>query len=481
MTMVASAISRKDLDRIVSSVNDPSMLGSCNVLKKDQLKQLSDTRVAGWTDTLAAKRKAKLDWKAEKARQDEEQRILQDAKDAARRQQVRAETLENADKLVREQTEKVRQFRSQQKLVETIDTRDAQLKDQEEKRKKENAMEELWHMAVMENIQKAEQKTKKEIEQEKQRSSELAEELRRQRDERDERLRAQHRRKREEEVAKLKKLAMDDSAVQKVSMTYYFRLGAIDFANEVRHLLQAKLQQKHELVIKSKESMEKNQLLLEKRQEESRRKELEEARKCEEEVARRRNLSAARAELEIKHFEEKQAMRKLLSDKASVELKQRAMRECEIFERDVRLRQQKEKEKAEAARIKLEQERIAIDESRRQQLQCKVKETEAEKELGELYAKELARITTQQQDLERKKKLSKRKQHIELRDMQQQQIRENEERRAKEKAEALKEEKQVFHKLKKEDDIFKDFVMKEIENFQVQGKRTALLEKTLNS
>ena len=158
------------------------------------------------------------------------------------------------------------------------------------------------------------------------------------------------------------------------------------------------------------------------------------------------------------------------------------MRECEIFERDVRLRHQKEQEKAEAARKKLEKERIAIDESRRQQLQCKQQDTEAERRLGELYVKELARITTQQQDLERQKELAKRKQNIELRKMQKQQIQEVEKRRAREKAEALKEEQQVFHKLKKEDCIFKDFVAKEIENFKVQGKRTALLEsKTLYS
>lgn len=175
------------------------------------------------------------------------------------------------------------------------------------------------------------------------------------------------------------------------------------------------------------------------------------------------------------------ATKKMLTDKAAEELKQRSMRECEIFERDVRLRHQKEQEKAEAARKKLEKERIAIDESRRQQLQCKQQDTEAERRLGELYVKELARITTQQQDLERQKELAKRKQNIELRKMQKQQIQEVEKRRAREKAEALKEEQQVFHKLKKEDCIFKDFVAKEIENFKVQGKRTALLEKTLNS
>ena len=497
--MAMVSISRSGLDRLLQANVDGFGNGSSSshnttLSRKEQLKQLSNTRVAGWTDTLAAKRKAKLDWKAAKARQKEDQRQIQDVKDVERRQRMRMDTLGNADRLLQEQTEKVRQFRSQQMLVETIDTRDTQLKEREEKNKQESAMEELWHMAVMENIHKSEQKSKKEMELEKKRSKDLAEDLKRQRDERETRIREHHHSKREEEVATIRQIAMDESAAEK-----------------------AELQQKNERIIKAKAEMEKNQLLLKQRQEEARRKELEETRKCVEEVAQRNKISAARAELEIKHFEEKQgkicltwlvasylaratnefehilitlfshttysAMKKMLSDRASQELKQRAMRECEIFERDVRLRHQKEQEKAEAKRKKLEKERITIDESRRKQLLCKQKDNEAERKLGDLYVKELARITAQQQDLERQKEQSNREKQIELRKMQQQQIREAEQRRANEKQKALEQETQVIYKLKKDDDIFKDFVAKEIENFKVQGKikRIALLEKTLNS
>ena len=53
-------------------------------------------------------------------------------------------------------------------------------------------------------------------------------------------------------------------------------------------------------------------MILKKKEEDVRRKELQETQKCEEEVARRRNLSAARAELEIKHFEEKQGKMPIL-------------------------------------------------------------------------------------------------------------------------------------------------------------------------
>jgi hypothetical protein len=40
---------------------------------------------------------------------------------------------------------------------------------------------------------------------------------------------------------------------------------------------------------------------------------------------------------------------------------------------------------------------------------------------------------------------------------------------------------QVLESIKNEDDIFRQFVAKEIENFKLEGKRTVLLEKTFNT
>lgn len=73
-------------------------------------------------------------------------------------------------------------------------------------------------------------------------------------------------------------------------------------------LLQAELQQKNKRRIKTKKAIERKESQLKQQEEESRRKGLEETRKCEEEVAKRRMLHQARADLEIKHFEEKQGM-----------------------------------------------------------------------------------------------------------------------------------------------------------------------------
>jgi hypothetical protein len=69
-------------------------------------------------------------------------------------------------------------------------------------------------------------------------------------------------------------------------------------------VIQAEMELKSERMIKAKESMEKNKLLLIQRQEEIHRKEVEETKKCEDEVAKRNKLNSARADLEKKHFGE---------------------------------------------------------------------------------------------------------------------------------------------------------------------------------
>jgi hypothetical protein len=213
------AISRKELDRIVSSARGQSNVEIIGDLpRREKLKQLSNARVAGWTDTLQAAYKAKLDWKAEKCRREEEQRMAQDAEFAAQREVMRMNTLNNAEKLRQEQTERMRQFRSQQMLVDTLHTRNEQLKEHDERNRKESMDENLWHAAVVQNIQKVEEETKTQLENEKLRSMELALNLRQQREEREELIRARQQRKRDEEAAIIQKIAIDELAAEKVRM-----------------------------------------------------------------------------------------------------------------------------------------------------------------------------------------------------------------------------------------------------------------------
>jgi hypothetical protein len=119
------------------------------------------------------------------------------------------------------------------------------------------------------------------------------------------------------------------------------------------------------------------------------------------------------------------------------------LKESEMLEKDVRLRHEKEDEKVELTRKQIEREQHAIHESRQHQLLCKLQNQQAEKTIAELRARDWATISKQQLELDCQKQLAKRAQNIELRNIHRQQIRENEERRAKDIADAFEEEQQV--------------------------------------
>ena len=231
----------------------------------------------------------------------------------------------------------------------------------------------------------------------------------------------------------------------------------------------------------TQEAMAKNALLMKQRQDSIQRQELEETKKAAEEAEKQSRINAARAGLEKHHFEEVNATRKMLSDKASAVVKSLQQRECELFDRDVAAKEEKEHQRKVAETMKLELDKIAVEESRKKQLLKKLQDQEVNKRLDDHYAQELLMKSMAQRELDQQKQLEKRKQNIELLKLQQDQVHENEIRLAKEKEDALKEEQKVAKELSKEDDNFKEFVTKEIEMFKLQGKakRGFLLEKTL--
>ncbi len=349
-----NTIGRSDLDRIrcSSSIEDEDR-NQGSIGRREQLKQLSDSRVAGWDDTLASKRKAKLEWKAEKAKKEEQRQQALDAEEAKLQEKARIERLQHADSLILEQTEKLRKFRSQQLLVETMNERDEQMLQKEESRKKVIEEEKLWHRSVMNDIKNSEQKRKVDLARERQKSMELAKDLSLQRQERERQLQEEHQRRQQEEKNMIRQIADDNKTAEQAA-------------------IQKKLQRKE----KAKAEMLHNEMMLRQKREEQLKKEQEETKRCEEELERRIKMSVARAQLEEEHFQQKQARRKVLSDRASHELKQRAEREFEIFERDQQLKQRKEMEQAEEARKKQELARIEIDKSRKEQIKIKKQQIE---------------------------------------------------------------------------------------------------------
>lgn len=216
-------ISKDELDKIVRSIeNFGYSVEPSETSKREQLKQLSDSRVAVWRDTLSAKRKAKLSWKAEKERQEEERRQAQDTEEAKLREQLRNQTLQRAERMLMERTEKVRQFRSQQMLTDALTTRNEQVKEKKAMEQKENEDEKKWHLFVRKNVQDANQKAALEEEQRKRNRESIAADLRRQIYEQNEQRRLQNLQKREEELLMIENAALADREKSKVGFTLFY-------------------------------------------------------------------------------------------------------------------------------------------------------------------------------------------------------------------------------------------------------------------
>mmetsp|Transcript_13606 Transcript_13606/g.28898 ORF Transcript_13606/g.28898 Transcript_13606/m.28898 type:complete len:450 (-) Transcript_13606:66-1415(-) len=443
-------ISKDELDKIVRSIeNFSSSVEPSETSKREQLKRLSDSRVAGWSDTLSAKRKAKLSWKAEKEKQEEERRKALDAEEAKLREQLRNQTLQRAEKMVMERTEKVRQFRSQKMLTDALTTRNEQVKEKKAMAQKEVEHEKKWHSFVIKSVQDANQKAAHEEEQRKRNRDLIAADLRRQIHEQNEQRRLQNLQKREEEL-----MMIEDAALADLEKAKAEERKNMEKRNDAR------------------KAMLMNETLMKSAREERLMKDREETKKCEDEVTRRTRIDEARIALEKRHFEEKQKMRKLLSDEASKELKQRAMKEFEIFERDQQKRQQKEKELNEADRLKREAHKLAIEECRRNQIQYLKQKEEVEKKMGMLYTEERNREHQLQLEFERQKEAAKRQRNAEVMKAQLQQCNENAQKRSLEKTGKLEEDQKAIEKLKGEDDLFNEFISKEMNRFKIQGKMT---------
>lgn len=82
-----------------------------------QLKQRSDARVAGWSDTIEAKQERKLQWRVERREREEAERARLDREEEALEAAEKAETLARARALLFEQTDAMKTLRSAQRYA----------------------------------------------------------------------------------------------------------------------------------------------------------------------------------------------------------------------------------------------------------------------------------------------------------------------------------------------------------------------------
>ena len=168
-------LSASDLERISSSVAEKSPQNSV-AQKRRSLKACSDERVCTWTDTLAAKRKSRLEWKDQKWKKEEEERMEVDRKEAALQENMRQAILENSRRQVFEQNDKVKWLRSHQLYIDVVEERAKQISLSRNIEKDRHQEELKWHKDTMKKVHMAELKESEEAATRKAKSIEIIQE-----------------------------------------------------------------------------------------------------------------------------------------------------------------------------------------------------------------------------------------------------------------------------------------------------------------
>ena len=411
-------LSKTEVNRIRLSVTEKSPENSVDQ-KRRNLKAYSDKRVSSWSDTLAAKRKARLKWKEEKARNEEEERIKIDRKEAVLQEHARQEILENSRRQMFEQVDKVKRLRSQQLYINVIEERAKQIAQSKEMECKRNIEEKVWYNNAIEQIHQAERKEREEEKARKAKSVEIARALRQQRQDT---LKEDEKRRREEveEGKRLKQIAIDDLVDE-----------------------QKKALSKIEETKRANASIVKENQNLKRIYEENKIAEAEEDEKLKREVAEMNRLALGRVNLEKKLFDERQAVRKKMIDKAIADLTERSEKEVELFVME-------HKKLTDAANAKEDRERKErgqlqqeIDKSRQEQIKERKKRLENERKDDEIFMKHLQQINDQLLLEEQEKLNLRRTQNKELRNYQENQIKDNQRRRLEERNNEIRYHKKV--------------------------------------
>lgn len=457
--MGRNVVSANHLSRIVLSAALPATTGNiptCGVeeRRRHSLKELSDARVSKWKNTLAAKRSQRLEWKANKLACDEEQRQKLDKQEAAARETRRNQLLQRGQRLIYERHERVRDFRTSQHLQDVMATREQQLADALAKKQEEKKMEQEMHLYTMSLLENE----NKEEESRLMKRHQLNKQIR-------------HDQKAQLFLAKQKELKeMQDLKQEEIELLARLKTEEIDkVAKDLKALLEKKVKAKIE--ISKIENNKKTQYETKMKQER------EENEMREREMQKLIDIASQRALLERKHVAEKQARKKLISDKAAEYFAKRHQEEANSFMKGLQDQQSKEQanlEKREEIRVaqleqtfrqraeQLTEKRRALEVAREEELEF-LKCTRAKQEAEE--------IRDHYMEDERNQK------DLIVREHQKKQIQENNYKRAAVEKEERKFHNEVAKKQREDDTQFKHFVQLEIQRFKELGKNTDLLER----
>jgi hypothetical protein len=406
---MATLLSADDLERMkmsaATSVHEVTP-NEWNDQKK-YLQKMSAERAGKWGNTIAAQRRAKEQAKKNRLESQEMEKRVLDQEEAQIQAQLRQDAIERAQRMLYEDSDKVKTFSSGMLLSDVCEERQAQIALSHTKRQIEAAEEEEWFELQQKQWSEHDQR---ETSQEVRVRAKLA----------------------QEKVMRKEQIVQTKTAIiqrQKAAQ----REGQAILANSQEELQRQKqeLLDKKEAARKAQEETARmNKLLQERRERERAAIEMEE-RKIEEYAETKENLAVERKERAEMKFREEMAIRQKMIDRANAHLASLNTNENKMLSNQIAQREKADSEREGAKAAFRAREMEACDLSRSEQLRLRRERKEQDKrenaELSEQWKASCENLKEEElQEILDQKDYSKAIQQFQLR-----QVAEKQRRKAK--------------------------------------------------
>ncbi|KAF0691549.1 Aste57867_17261 [Aphanomyces stellatus] len=158
--MPGATLNESDLERMRLSISDP--VQSNREAKRQHLKELSTQRTGKWPNTLEAMRRKKENWKKDKDEREEQERLKIDEEEHRLQKEYRTKQIERANRLLYEQTDRMKTLRSKELLADVLQDREYQIQEKHAIKTMDSKVEASWTDLLMTQLRDADRKSEDE-------------------------------------------------------------------------------------------------------------------------------------------------------------------------------------------------------------------------------------------------------------------------------------------------------------------------------
>jgi len=346
-------IDRSEIERMKLSVMEIPPDNSKQI-RRTELKKLSQDRLKHWPNTLEALRKKKENFLKDKAEEEEKRRQDIDKQEAEERRIRRLESIQRANEMLYEQTDKMKLLRSQQLYADILVTRREQVEHKKVVKDHEKIEAAKYHHFIVDKVAELEG-----IEQEKiNKRKAMVKIVAKSREEQLAEVHAQRAAEKAEAIAigvAMKKQSQERVeeeirlAEEKIKAAAANNAEMV-VANEKLKSVRKDIKEKEEIAMKEREG----------------------------EVEIIEIRAKARKAIEIRRFEKAQEQKQKLIDAATKQLLMKTNTEEKLLNKQIAEQRLKEDNAIAAKEAKLKKQKDDIDESRRWQLEARQRERDEE-------------------------------------------------------------------------------------------------------